>query len=56
MLKVRSLILTALLAGSSLVAFAAPASATCHEYIEGRCLENDVCAVVSRVRPVDCIE
>ena len=55
-MKVRTLILSALVAVTSSLAFASPASASCTEWIEGRCLENDVCAVVSKVRPTNCID
>lgn len=56
MLKLRTLILTAVLGGSSLLLLATPASASCTEWFEGRCLENDVCTLVGQVRPVDCID
>jgi hypothetical protein len=38
----------ALAAVASSFAIVSPAQASCHEYIEGRCLENDVCSVVGR--------
>ncbi len=55
-LKVRTLILSAIVAITSSLALAAPASASCTEWIEGRCLENDVCAAANKVRPTNCID
>jgi hypothetical protein len=57
MRHIKAAILAAMVAGSTLLVVS-PAQASCTEYVEGRCLENDVCAAIGRVtgRPVNCIE
>ena len=57
MRHIRAAILAAVVAAASLLVVS-PAQASCTEYIDGRCLESDVCAAVAAVtgRPVNCIE
>jgi hypothetical protein len=54
--KLKATFASALLMVATVIITAAPASASCREYIEGRCLENDVCAAVSKVYQADCIQ
>jgi hypothetical protein len=56
--KLRVVVLSVVLALPGILIAAPQASASCRQYIEGRCLENDICLAIGKLtgQQPDCIQ